>query len=346
MLASGAIFSGFLFVIHAPIKLVFYTLSILATYLLVFLVFKNNHLKAGFYGILYLTIVNALIANTLVGWQSGLNLLLMLMIPAIFYNPVINRKGKVLVYMSYAAAIAFTVILGFWVTPVISLSRLHIQILNSLNLMITCLALAGILFLDFRKSTSISAQLLELNRQLSILASRDSLTNLLNRRTMVQYIEIEHARSDRSGKSFGLIMADVDDFKRVNDQFGHAAGDSILGELSYLLSTTLRKQDLISRWGGEEFLILLPETDFEGVQVAAEKIRSLISQSSILFQGKSIRITVSIGGVVCEGREDWEECLKQADRALYFGKKNGKNIATFVKGELYCVLGCYDSEEE
>lgn len=134
-------------------------------------------------------------------------------------------------------------------------------------------------------------------------------------------------------------MADVDDFKHVNDQYGHTAGDVVLTDLSFLITSILREQDLTARWGGEEFLILLPETDLDGVQVTAEKIRDLISQSSFLYQGKNIQITLSIGGVICQNDENWDDCITHADRALYFGKSHGKNLAIFSHGENYCVLG-------
>jgi diguanylate cyclase (GGDEF)-like protein len=261
------------------------------------------------------------------------------MIPIIFYNPVIIKRERLILGFYFGLLLIAGVILGFMIIPTVRFNAFQLQLINGCIFIMTCVILAVISFLGYRNSGVIATRLIDLNGQLAYQASRDSLTNLLNRRTMNQFIEMEYVRSSRSGKPFGLIMADVDDFKQVNDEHGHAAGDLVLTELSSLLSAALRKQDLIARWGGEEFLILLPETDFEGVQIAAEKVRDLVSRSGFNYQGKPIRVTLSIGGVVCQDQEDWDDCIKHADRALYYGKKHGKNLAIFSKGDVYCILG-------
>jgi diguanylate cyclase (GGDEF)-like protein len=328
-----------LLVVNARAIMIGIVASAMVIYLLLFFIFRLGNLSAGFYGLIYLTSLNGFMGNTLIGWRSGLFILLFLMVPAIFYNPIFTKIEKQILCFLYGAVIVTTIALGFMVVPPVHFNALQLQTMNSFTILITCVVWACISYLDYRNSNVIATRLMDLNNQLAYLASRDSLTNLLNRRTMIQFIEMEHVRSTRSGKSFGLIMADVDDFKQVNDEHGHAAGDLVLTELSAMLSATLRKQDLTARWGGEEFLILLPETDFDGVQIAAEKIRDLVSRSSFMYQGRSIRITLSIGGVVCQNQEDWGDCIKHADRALYYGKNHGKNMAIFSKGETYCILG-------
>jgi diguanylate cyclase (GGDEF)-like protein len=308
-------------------------------YLVLFFTFRSGSFRAGFHGLIYLTSLNGVIGNTLIGWRSGFFILFFLLIPCLFYNPIAKKLEKMILCFVFGTATITSIILGFLVIPPVHFNTFQLQFMNGFIVLATCLILAGISYLDFRNSNTIASRLIDLNQQLAYQASRDSMTDLLNRRTMNQMIQMEYVRSTRSGKPFGLIMADVDDFKQVNDEYGHVAGDMVLTELSRLLVAALRKQDLTARWGGEEFLILLPETDFEGVQVTAEKIRDLVAHSSFMYQGKSIRVTLSIGGVMCQHQEDWDECIKHVDRALYYGKNHGKNLAIFSKGETYCILG-------
>lgn len=339
MAAISLIVTGILIFVKGDLEIITIIASTIVVYLFLFYLFRAHHIRIAFHGLTYLTCLSGLIGNILLGWRSGIFVYFLLLIPVLFYNPIISRFEKAVISSIYVVVIIAAIGLGFLTTPLIHFNALQQQLFNSVNILITCVILGGILYMDYRNSSMISNRLIELNHRLAYQASRDSLTNLLNRRTMNQFIQSEYARSTRSGKPFGLIMADVDDFKLVNDEYGHSAGDLVLMELSALLTATLRKQDLISRWGGEEFLVLLPETDLEGVQVAAEKLRDIVCQSSFLYQGKSIRITLSIGGVICQDKDDWDACLKHVDRALYYGKNHGKNLAIFSKGETFCILG-------
>jgi len=323
--------------VHYEIAL--YILFSLVIFGLLLVSFRRGHLNTGFYSLMYFSSLTGLAGNTLLGWRSGFFVLLFLLIPAFFYNPLLRGAAKTLLGIYFGAIVTVTILFSFLIEPLIYIPAFQLQVMNGVNISVTCLALALIACLDYRSFNAVTRSLVELNHKLAYQASRDPLTDLLNRRTMVNFIENEHARSKRSGKPFGLILTDVDDFKRVNDENGHTAGDIVLVELSNLLRIVLRKQDLIARWGGEEFLILLPETDYEGVQVAAEKIREIVAKARVVYQGNPIQVTISIGGVVCQLEENWDECINLADRALYFGKNHGKNLAVFAKGDLYCVLG-------
>lgn len=339
MMIISLVISSILLITKAQTEIAAFIASTTVVYLLLFFIFQNGNLRPGYHGLIFVTCLNGLVANTLIGWRSGLFVVLFLLIPVLFYNPIIKKYEKMLLSILFALTIMMTILLSFLFDPIVQINAILLQAMNCFNIFMTCAVLAGISFLDYRSSNDIADRLINVNQQLAYLASRDSLTNLLNRRTMNQFIQMEHVRSKRSGKPFGLIMADVDDFKHVNDQYGHTAGDVVLTDLSFLITSILREQDLTARWGGEEFLILLPETDLDGVQVTAEKIRDLISQSSFLYQGKNIQITLSIGGVICQNDENWDDCITHADRALYFGKSHGKNLAIFSHGENYCVLG-------
>lgn len=171
----------------------------------------------------------------------------------------------------------------------------------------------------------------EKNAELSAAYSRmeelsrtDELTGMANRRAMMDRLRHEQDRSERSGHPYSVVLADVDDFKRWNDRFGHACGDALLVALGARLRGAVRAQDLIGRWGGEEFLVVLTETGLEGAVRVAEKLRVLISSEAFLFEGNAMFLTLT-AGVSEGGRVPVDEALRRADAALYAGKRRGKN---------------------
>ena len=157
----------------------------------------------------------------------------------------------------------------------------------------------------------------------------DPLTGLLNRRALMTRIKSEETRFLRNKRSFCLMMLDIDHFKRVNDTYGHDAGDYILKELSHLMAEKLRLQDVVGRWGGEEFMILLPETDISGASFAAEKLRIAIQNHEFLYHEHQLHITASFGIGVYNDEMTIDQCLKNADDKLYLAKKQGRNRVVY-----------------
>ncbi len=170
-----------------------------------------------------------------------------------------------------------------------------------------------------------NSDLQELNAKLEFMAWHDQLTGLPNRRHMRNRIKDEQARSVRNNKPFALVMGDIDNFKHVNDTHGHEAGDEILKHISQIIMSSLRNQDSMSRWGGEEFLILLPETDIKGAVTASEKIRLRIESEPLDYNGENIHVTITFGVAVYDETRGIEGTIKLADEALYRGKKGTKN---------------------
>lgn len=176
------------------------------------------------------------------------------------------------------------------------------------------------------KNEALIQELTDLKNQLELAAKTDPLTKLLNRRGIEERFVEEIARNSRSKKPFCLILCDIDFFKKVNDTHGHDAGDHILIEVALLLKKEVRKQDMICRWGGEEFLMVLPETSLEGGERLAEKIRSCIESQKPVFAGKDIPVTMSLGiAEFNEKSNDIDTIIKQADNCLYHAKKSGRN---------------------
>jgi diguanylate cyclase (GGDEF)-like protein len=157
------------------------------------------------------------------------------------------------------------------------------------------------------------------------LASTDQLTGLYNRRSLLERIEIETVRMGRSWKPFSFIMLDIDNFKKVNDEFGHECGDTVLKLVSQILTSSLRLQDVSARWGGEEFLLLLPDTTIDGAAQLAEKIRQSIESLSVTCNDNFVKFTVSAGVSTYDHPEPIESVIRKADDALYRAKRAGKN---------------------
>lgn len=156
-------------------------------------------------------------------------------------------------------------------------------------------------------------------------ATTDYLTGLFNRPALLQLIEQEVARVPRSGKSFTLVLADIDHFKRINDQFGHEVGDSALVYAADRLRDAMRLQDAIARWGGEEFLIFLPETPREGAMNVAEKVRQAFAAGRHEIAGHAFEITLSLGVCAYHDGMTITDCIRGADSALYAAKAQGRN---------------------
>lgn len=168
-------------------------------------------------------------------------------------------------------------------------------------------------------------KLKEAYNKMEELAKTDMLTNLSNRRDMYHKIKHETDRFERNKKPFAILMGDLDNFKKINDNYGHDAGDYVLSSIASLMVSTMRKQDIVGRWGGEEFLLLLPETNLEGGKKIAEKLRVNIKNKTMHYKNFNIKVTMTIGVSVYSHKHTIEESIKKADEAMYRGKIRNKN---------------------
>jgi len=158
------------------------------------------------------------------------------------------------------------------------------------------------------------------------LAERDVLTGLWNRRAIEARIRAERERFRRTGQGCALAVFDLDHFKRVNDELGHDGGDAALKHASSVISKSLRKMDALGRFGGEEFLVVMPMTDLAGAKVTAERMRVALETAPLTWNEKPVRITASIGlAMMTAGDANEGELFKRADEALYRAKSNGRN---------------------
>lgn len=158
-------------------------------------------------------------------------------------------------------------------------------------------------------------------QELERIASTDSLTGLLNRMSFDRRLDNEMARRDRYARPLSLIMLDIDYFKSINDTHGHHVGDDVLIEFAQLLSSNLREMDVVARWGGEEFMVLVPETTRDQAGQLAEKLRRLVSETPF----STVETISASFGVVEIGDATATETIKRVDNALYKAKRTGRN---------------------
>jgi len=164
--------------------------------------------------------------------------------------------------------------------------------------------------------------------ELRRLALLDPLTGLGNRRYGEAMLSVRLQERETRGGHFGVLLADLDYFKRINDQHGHGAGDQVLRTIGKVFAAGLRSADAAVRWGGEEFLFLLSDLDRDALGVVAEKLRTEVERTVIRWGDHDLRITVSLGGCLALDGDTWERVLERSDRGLYTSKREGRNRVT------------------
>jgi len=165
-------------------------------------------------------------------------------------------------------------------------------------------------------------------KELEDMALLDKLTNLPNRNQVEPQIEARIHELKRYGYPFGLLFMDIDHFKNFNDTYGHDVGDQVLRMVANTVSSSLRPFDLMGRWGGEEFIGVLKNVDNDRSKEICERFRMLIERSYITTQGKSLKVTVSMGATAGLGEDSMDELIKRADKLMYQSKENGRNQVT------------------
>ncbi len=155
----------------------------------------------------------------------------------------------------------------------------------------------------------------------------DGLTGTHNKRFLIEFLDRELARTTRHRRPLSLVLFDIDFFKKVNDEYGHLAGDYTLREIATMIKQAIRKEELLARYGGEEFAIVLPETDHDGAFLMAGRMRELIEQHLFAYEGKDYHVTISLGVVTTLGEENLAptDLIRIADEKLYQAKNSGRN---------------------
>ncbi len=261
-------------------------------------------------------VLHAILATAILGWDVGFHLYLVPLIPFLLFN---DRLPRTLVIGGSVAILLVLVALRLAYHDVDYAfdPGLH-SALTVCNLVVPVCTL-GLNTYYYRRA-SVSRE-----GRMERLASRDALTSLLNRRAMRERIEEEYGRVRREGSQFALVIGDIDHFKRINDTYGHVAGDDVLVELSRMLKRELRQQDIVARWGGEEYLMMLPGTDLEGAAAVTERLRQRIEERMLPCGDNVVNVTMTFGVAQVSAKKDIQQGIRDADEALYRGKTDGRN---------------------
>ncbi|MCQ4320600.1 sensor domain-containing diguanylate cyclase [Stutzerimonas stutzeri] len=175
-------------------------------------------------------------------------------------------------------------------------------------------------------------QLQAANQELQRLSSTDRLTGLFNRGHWEEMLRQDYARHRRYERNAALVMFDIDHFKKINDSYGHQAGDAVIQQTAELVRRCTRDADIAGRYGGEEFVVLLPDTDSRGALTFAERLRQSIEAHEVVHEGRSIRFTVSLGiADLSEPTRGYAQLIERADNALYSSKASGRNQVTLYR---------------
>jgi two-component system, cell cycle response regulator len=153
----------------------------------------------------------------------------------------------------------------------------------------------------------------------------DGLTQIHNKRYLFEALEKELIRARRYERDLSVLMFDIDFFKRINDQYGHLAGDHVLRELARIVQDRIRRDEVFARYGGEEFVIVLPETSLAGAVALAENLRTRVGSHAFAFQGEQIPVTISIGCALLQDDKAATDLIQRADEKLYQAKRSGRN---------------------
>lgn len=268
---------------------------------------------------------NAFASSVILSWQFGFYFYFFGLIPLSFYCKFKKKYTKFVISGAILVAFLLTYIVSnntnnFFPLP--KVTEIIIYLINA----ICCFAVLIFLSYIYTKTIIYETKLLsESNATLQKLASTDSLTGLLNRRSMMEKLTIAEEKKQTMSFIYSLVMIDIDDFKKVNDTYGHDCGDCVLSKLSERIRASLRKDDIICRWGGEEILILLPNTYTSEAEFVARKLKDTVEQTPFAHKEKNVSITITLGISCSLDCEDITSMISKADLCLYKGKKDGKN---------------------
>ncbi len=330
--AIHGLFAITFFCIHV-LPLGIYNLGVVIFYLFLALILSRRERYMAIYVSTFVEILfHSAMATILVGWNWGFMVYTVALVPISFYlsytMPHMERRMPVPMVTSAIVTFCYIAIdiLMRYITPVYS-KEFHsglVYLYYYFNTMLAFIFLLLFSMLFALEVRHMQYQLEKENIKLEEIANYDPLTKLLNRRSMAQYLNKSFEEAQTDNEIFCVIMTDIDDFKKVNDTYGHAVGDRVLISISDLISKNIRKNDHVCRWGGEEILILLM-ADIDHAQRIAERIRKDILDSVVESKEGNVQVTVTMG--IAEYRENAtiRELIDEADQKLYYGKKHGKN---------------------
>ncbi len=268
---------------------------------------------------------NVLLSMVFLGWDNGFYFYAIAVMPLSFYCPFKSKTTKVLLSVYQVGVFVAGYLINYLHEPHFILDDYIRHIVYMINALL-CLSVLIIISYLFATSVQTETQVLSnKNKRLQVLADTDPLTGLYNRRYIISQLEQVHEQFVSLSVNYVILMIDIDNFKSVNDRYGHDCGDIVLKTVSAVIKQTLRKDDIISRWGGEEILVLLPDTEFVSGIIVGEKVRAAIEAVTMTHNGNSISVTATVGVASSQIGTSVLTIINTADMRMYKGKAEGKN---------------------
>jgi diguanylate cyclase len=277
-------------------------------------------------------VAHAILAVAFVGWNSGFHYYIIGLPILIFFSQSWQTWFKVLLVTILAGLYVSLFLYSQATAPLSVLVPEQIRVVGAVNMMTLFIVFSALAYYYRRAATDAEQALQRANLKLEHQAQRDPLTRLYNRRTILERIEAEIDRFQSAGRPFCIVLSDIDDFKVYNDRFGHDAGDLILVRVAESTQQCLRVHDSVARWGGEEFLFLLPDTRLEAARHVAERVRANLSATPWRIGETDNRLTMTFGIAEYAAHLAPADCIQEADRAMYEGKRRGKNCVMASSG--------------
>lgn len=329
----------FLFHIMGVWQLSLYNIIVTAYYSYCYTTVREGKVRQG-YILTFAEIVAQMVFTTLIiGWSVGFYAYVIALIPLYYYINMFLGRGSDHPFMPFFwSMITFGIFLGTFilslnVTPVTNLDmsqKVTIFIFNTFFAFQLIIWMSHFLVLGYKKTLNAMA---ERNASLDEAAGQDPLTKLFNRRTMEERLDEALEAAKKNGTIFSLVMGDIDFFKKINDTYGHDCGDVALVAVAEILKACVRDGDIVCRWGGEEFLLLVSGNRGVATTVA-ERIRSRIENNVVEFGGNQIKFTMTLGVSTYAPGYSLEALVNQADENLYYGKEHGRNQVVALKPQV------------
>jgi len=295
--------------------------------------YRGNRIKEFFYFLTFEVPISGLISTVIVGWNFRFMLIVTGCIPCIFYFIIFIDKFKrrllipTMIGTLYSVLYLAVRIYCDFYPPMVSISHnsSHYEaIFTYFNTIVSFIITVMFNLLTAVEYNYIKNRMLKENSRLDVYATYDPLTNLLNIRSTDQQLQIIYDAHYHDEDAFSLIMCDIDHFKNVNDTYGHDVGDFVLKEVAQIIKSQVREKDIVGRWGGEEFLIVVHDCKLNTL-VLAERIRASIENHVYKYNSYELNVTITLGVSSYHANSNIASLVKSADMKLYRGKKNGRN---------------------
>lgn len=263
-------------------------------------------------------VAHAIVATAFIGWETGFHYYVLLAIPVVIMSTLKSLRVKATTVVALMIVnLGIDILLRGRQPPNAlapgSVDGLHY--FNVLAAMVILIAMAGYYYYLIERA----------QHALQNLARTDPLTSLSNRRALIEAMTLEHRRLRRADRPLSFIIGDLDHFKAINDTHGHEVGDHVLVAIGQAMATVVRDVDHLGRWGGEEFLVVLPDTDQAGAFHIAERLRQKVAAVTVPAGVATLKVSMTFGVSQLRPREHPEQAIARADAALYDGKHGGRN---------------------